>query len=46
MIDERLYADLVDLYNENIKTFKEQNTGLIIDNVLPLNIEDIDQTFT
>lgn len=43
MIDERLYADLVDLYNENVKTFKEQNTGLIIDNILPLNIEDIDQ---
>ena len=45
MIDERLYADLVELYNNNVKAFKEQNTGLIIEDVLPLNIEDIENLF-
>ena len=45
MIDERLYADLVDLYNKNVKAFKEQNTGLIIEDIRPLNIEDIEILF-
>lgn len=45
MIDERLYADLVELYNTNVRLYKEQNTGLIIDDVLPLNIEDLEQVF-
>lgn len=45
MIDERLYADLVELYNKNVKAFKEQNTGLIIEYVRPLNIEDIERLF-
>lgn len=45
MIDERLYADLVELYNNNVKIFREQNTGLIINAVLPLNIEDLEKLF-
>lgn len=45
MVDERLYADLVELYDNNIKAFKEQNTGLIVEDVLPLNIEDIERLF-
>ena len=45
MVDERLYADLVELYDSNIKAFKEQNTGLIVEDVLPLNIEDIERLF-
>lgn len=45
MIDERLYADLVDLYSKNVKAFKEQNTGLVINDVKPLDIEDIEKLF-
>lgn len=45
MVDERLYADLVELYDSNIKAFKEQNTGLIVEDILPLNIEDIEKLF-
>lgn len=45
MVDERLYADLVELYSSNVKAFKEQNTGLIIEDVRPLNIEDIERLF-
>ena len=45
MIDERLYADLVDLYQDNVKAYKEQNTGIIIENVYPLTIEDVEKVF-
>ena len=45
MVDERLFADLVDLYNNNVKMYKEQNTGLIIEKVYPLNIEDVEKLF-
>jgi len=45
MIDERLFADLVDLYNQNVKLYKEQNTGLIIEDVRPLLIEDVERLF-
>lgn len=43
MIDERLYGDLVDLYNQNVKAFKEQNSGLVIDNVYPLEIHQVEE---
>ena len=45
MIDERLYADLVDLYHDNVKAYKDQNTGIIIENVYPLSIEDVEKVF-
>ncbi len=45
MIDERFYADLVDLYNSNVKAFIEQNTGLIVNEVRPLEIEDVEKVF-
>ncbi|HOY91353.1 MAG TPA: hypothetical protein PK891_06525 [Bacteroidales bacterium] len=45
MIDERLYADLVELYSDNIKAYKEQNSGLIIETVRPLVIEDLGKLF-
>lgn len=45
MVDEKLYADLVELYSNNVKAFKEQNTGLIIENVRSLEIEDIEKLF-
>lgn len=43
MVDEKLYADLVDLYDKNVKAFQEQNSGLIIDNVYKLEISDIEE---
>ena len=45
MIDERFYADLVDLYSSNVKAFTEQNTGLIVSDVRPLEIEDVEKLF-
>ena len=45
MVDERLFADLVDLYNTNVKLYKEQNTGLVITDVRPLEIEEIERLF-
>ena len=45
MVHEKLFADLVDLYNNNVKLYKEQNTGLIIDKVRPLLIEDVEKIF-
>lgn len=45
MINKRLFADLVDLYNENVKTFISSNTGLVIDKVLPLEIEQLEEIF-
>ena len=43
MIDERLFSDLVDLYNQNVKAFQEQNSGLIIDALYPLEIEQVEE---
>lgn len=43
MIDERLFADLVELYDSNVKLFKEQNTGFIVDRVFPLTIETLNK---
>ena len=45
MVDEKLYADLVELYSNNVKAYKEQNTGLIIESVRPLEIEDLEKLF-
>lgn len=45
MVDEKLYADLVELYSNNVKAFKKQNTGLIIESVRPLEIEDLEKLF-
>lgn len=45
MVDERLYADLVQLYDSNVKAFKKQNSGLIVEDVRPLNIEDVERLF-
>lgn len=43
MIDEKLYSDLVDLYERNVKAFKEQNSGLIIETVYPLEISALEE---
>lgn len=45
MVDEKLFADLVELYRENVKTYIEQNTGLIVQDVRPLLIEDVEKVF-
>lgn len=45
MIDERLYADLVDLYESNVKAFQEQNSGLLINDIMKLEIEDLEEFF-
>lgn len=46
MIDEKLFADLVELYNNNIKIYKEKNTGLIIDYIKPLEKETVEKEFS
>ena len=38
MIDEKLFSELIDLYAQNVKAFQEQNSGLIIDTVYPLEV--------
>ena len=45
MVDESLFADLVELYNTNVKLFEHQNSGLLIDKVYPLTIEDVEAIF-
>lgn len=42
MIDEQLFTELQDLYNENIKLFEQQNTGYLIETIRPLTKEDIE----
>lgn len=43
MIDEQLFCELQDLYNDNIKIFAEQNSGLIIEKINPLTIDAIEK---
>lgn len=43
MIDEKLFSELVDLYAQNVKAFQEQNSGLIIDTVYPLEISNVEE---
>ena len=43
MVDEKLFSDLVNLYDRNIKAFQAQNTGLIVDKVYPLEMSDIEE---
>lgn len=43
MIDEQLFMELQDLYNENINLFKQQNTGYLIEKIIPLTIEDVEK---
>lgn len=41
MIDERFFAELQTVYNDNINMFKEQNSGLLIEQIFPLTIEAV-----
>lgn len=41
MIDEQLFTELQDLYTENIKMFEQQNSGYLIEKIMPLTIEDV-----
>lgn len=43
MIDEQLFTELQDLYNENVKMFQQQNTGYLINKIHPLTIEDVEK---
>ena len=43
MIDEQLFTELQDLYNENIKMFENQNTGYYIEKIVPLTIQDVEK---
>ena len=41
ILDNQLFADLVDNWTENVKQFTTQNTAIIINNVTPLYESDI-----
>jgi len=43
MIDRELFTELQELYNENIKLFESQNTGLLIDKIKSLHESDIEK---
>lgn len=43
MIDEKLFAELVELWDSNVKLFKQQHLGFLFDKVYPLNKEDIEK---
>lgn len=43
MIDEKLYSDLLNVYADNVKLFKEKVTGVVIRKVWPLTKEDIEK---
>lgn len=40
-IDPELFEDLQHNYQENVRNFKTQNSGLLVDNVSRLNEDDI-----
>jgi hypothetical protein len=41
MIDEQLFTELQDLYAENLKMFEQQNSGFLIEKIVPLTIEAV-----
>ena len=43
MIDEQLFTELQSLYEENIKLFKQQNSGYLVEKIYPLTIEDVEK---
>lgn len=43
MIDEQLFTELQDLYSENIKLFEQQNTGFLIEKIIPLTVEAVEK---
>ena len=43
MIDEKLFAELVELWESNVKLFKQQHLGFLFDKIYPLNKEDIEK---
>ena len=43
MIDDQLFMEMQDLYKENIELFKNQNTGYIIENVIPFTIDKVEK---
>ena len=43
MIDRELFTELQELYNENIKLFESQNTGMLIDNIKSLHESDLEK---
>ena len=40
-IDQELFEDLQHNYQENVRNFKTQNSGLLVDNVSRLNEDDL-----
>lgn len=43
MIDDQLFTELQDLYTDNLKLFEQQNTGYLIEKVVPLTIEAVEK---
>ena len=43
MIDNQLFAELQDLDADNLKLFEQQNTGYLIEKVVPLTVEAVEK---
>ena len=43
MIDNQLFTELQDLYADNLKLFEQQNTGYLIEKVVPLTVEAVEK---
>lgn len=43
MVDEQLFTELQELYRDNIAIFKQQNSGMLVEKIIPLTIEDVEK---
>ena len=43
MIDNQLFTELQDLDADNLKLFEQQNTGYLIEKVVPLTVEAVEK---
>lgn len=41
MIDDQLFTELQDLYAENLKLFEQQNSGFLIEKIVPLTMDAV-----
>lgn len=43
MIDEQLFLEMLDTYKTNVLLFMEQNTGFLVERVVPLTMEMVEK---
>ena len=43
MIDDQLFTELQELYNQNVNLFQQQNTGYLVEKIHPLTIEALEK---